>query len=287
MSAPLRSAPLCLRTVQDLRAQVSAWRAAGHRIALVPTMGALHEGHLSLVRLAKRHADRVIVSIFVNPTQFAPHEDFNSYPRTFDTDLALLSQEQTEVVYAPRLDQIYPSGFDLSIIIGGPAKAGLEDRFRPTFFHGVATVVAKLLTQTAPDLAFFGEKDFQQLAVIKQLARDLDLPVTILGGETVREADGLALSSRNVYLSPKERLTAPLLHQALQAIRKGLHQGQAAEDLITEQTEHLSQAGFLIDYCEIRDALTLGPSRDAPRRLLVAAKLGQTRLIDNIGVDEP
>ena len=278
--------PLCLRTVDDVRKQVAGWRADGLRVALVPTMGALHEGHLSLVRLAKQRADRVIISIFVNPTQFAPHEDFGSYPRTFDSDMALLAQEQADLVYAPLADQIYPSGFDLSIVIGGPAKAGLEDHFRPTFFQGVATVVAKLFTQCQPDLALFGEKDFQQLAVIRQLVRDLDLPVEVIGGQTVRETDGLALSSRNVYLSKQERQIAPQLHHALQIIRTGLLNGEDAATLIVEQKGHLQKTGFAIDYLELRDAQTLGPTRDAPRRLLVAAKLSNTRLIDNIGMDD-
>ena len=278
--------PLCLRTVEDLRKQVASWRAKGLRIALVPTMGALHAGHLSLVRLGRQQADRVIVSIFVNPTQFAPHEDFGSYPRTFDSDMALLAQDQTDCVYAPLADQIYPANFDLSIIIGGPAKAGLEDHFRPIFFHGVATVVAKLFTQSTPDLALFGEKDFQQLAVIRQLVRDLDLPVRIIGGETVREQDGLALSSRNVYLSPQERQTAPQLHHSLQVIRAGLLNGQVAASLIAQESLVLTGAGFVIDYLDLRDAQTLGPPRDAPRRLLVAAKLGGTRLIDNIGIED-
>ena len=278
--------PLCLRTVDDVRKQVAGWRADGLRVALVPTMGALHEGHLSLVRLAKQRADRVIISIFVNPTQFAPHEDFGSYPRTFDSDMALLAQEQADLVYAPLADQIYPSGFDLSIVIGGPAKAGLEDHFRPTFFQGVATVVAKLFTQCQPDLALFGEKDFQQLAVIRQLVRDLDLPVEVIGGQTVRETDGLALSSRNVYLSKQERQIAPQLHHALQIIRTGLLNGEDAATLIAEQKGHLQKTGFAIDYLELRDAQTLGPTRAAPRRLLVAAKLSNTRLIDNIGMDD-
>ena len=278
--------PLCLRTVEDLRKQVASWRAEGLRVALVPTMGALHEGHLSLVRIGRQQADRVIVSIFVNPTQFAPHEDFGSYPRTFDSDMALLARERAELVYAPLPDQMYPAGFDLSIIVGGAAKAGLEDHFRPTFFHGVATVVAKLFTQCAPDIALFGEKDFQQLAVIRQLVRDLDLPVRVIGCETVREPDGLALSSRNVYLSDSERQTATRLHRSLQAIRTGLLKGEDAAALITQESLVLTAAGFVIDYLALRDAQTLGPARDAPRRLLVAAKLGSTRLIDNIGIDD-
>ena len=276
------SQPLCLRTVQDMRRQVAAWRSEGLRVGLVPTMGALHDGHLSLVRRAKQEADRVIVSIFVNPTQFAPSEDFGSYPRTFDHDMMVLTREKTEAVYAPVASEIYPAGFDLSIVIGGPAKAGLEDRFRPTFFQGVATVVAKLFTQCQPDCAVFGEKDFQQLAVIRQLVRDLDLPVSIIGAPTLREADGLAMSSRNVYLSPEERQTAPQLHASLQRIKTGLAQGKPADALIAHECEILAKAGFLIDYLDWRDAGSLGPAQAGPNRLLVAAKLGTTRLIDNI-----
>ena len=277
--------PLCLTTVQDLRRQVAQWRSEGLRIALVPTMGALHEGHLSLVRRARQDADRIIVSIFVNPTQFAPSEDFGSYPRTFDRDLMLLEEEKAEAVYAPRPAEIYPEGFDLSIAIGGPAKAGLEDRFRPTFFQGVATVVAKLFTQSQVDCAVFGEKDFQQLAVIRQLVRDLDLPVRIIGAPTRRETDGLAMSSRNVYLSEDERQRAPQLHLALQAIRQGLMDGKKADALISEHSETLTGAGFEIDYLEWRDAQSLGPAQSGPTRLLIAAKLGKTRLIDNIAAD--
>ena len=277
--------PLCLTTVQDLRRQVAQWRSEGLRIALVPTMGALHEGHLSLVRRARQDADRIIVSIFVNPTQFAPSEDFGSYPRTFDRDLMLLEEEKAEAIYAPRPAEIYPEGFDLSIAIGGPAKAGLEDRFRPTFFQGVATVVAKLFTQSQVDCAVFGEKDFQQLAVIRQLVRDLDLPVRIIGAPTRRETDGLAMSSRNVYLSEDERQRAPQLHLALQAIRQGLMDGKNADALIAEHSETLTRAGFEIDYLEWRDAQSLGPAQSGPTRLLIAAKLGKTRLIDNIAAD--
>ena len=278
--------PLCLRTVVDLRAQVAGWRQQGLRVALVPTMGALHDGHLSLVRLARQQADRIIVSIFVNPTQFAPHEDFGSYPRTFDQDMALLAQEQVECVYAPLATEIYPAGFDLSIILGGPATAGLEDRFRPTFFHGVATVVAKLLSQSAPDIALFGEKDFQQLAVIRKLVRDLDLPVNVIGGPTIRETDGLALSSRNIYLSPPERQTAAYLHACLQEVRTAVVKGDDVEKACDLAKTQLQRAGFVVDYLEYRDAVTLGPAGSTPCRLLVAAKLGPTRLIDNIGIED-
>jgi pantoate--beta-alanine ligase len=272
--------------VLDLRAQVARWRQEGLRVALVPTMWALHQGHLSLVRLARQQADRIIVSIFVNPTQFAPHEDFGSYPRTFDQDMALLAQEQVECVYAPLAAEIYPPGFDLSIILGGPATAGLEDRFRPTFFHGVATVVAKLLIQSAPDIALFGEKDFQQLAVIRKLVRDLDLPVNVIGGPTIRETDGLALSSRNIYLSPQERHTAAQIHACLQEVRSAVLKGDDVEKACDLAKSQLQKTGFVVDYLEYRDAVTLGPAGSTPCRLLVAAKLGPTRLIDNIGIED-
>jgi len=205
-----------VRTVSALRRAVMRWRAAGERIALVPTMGALHAGHLALVRAARRRARRVVVSVFVNPAQFAPHEDFASYPRSWDTDLAALSAMGVDLVWAPAVAAMYPSGFATRIVLEGPATAGLEDKFRPHFFSGVATVVGKLLIQCAPDLAMFGEKDYQQLLVVTRLAEDLDLPVKIVAVATVREPDGLALSSRNSYLSAGERAAAPTLYRVLE-----------------------------------------------------------------------
>lgn len=282
------SQPDILATVPALRARVREWRASGQRIALVPTMGALHSGHVSLVELARQHADRVIVSIFVNPSQFAQHEDFSRYPRPFSADLVKLGNVGTDAVFHPEVAEMYPPGFCTSINLGGPAETGLEDRFRPTHFCGVATVVAKLLLQADPDVAVFGEKDFQQLAVIRQLVRDLDLPVEIVGGPTLREADGLAMSSRNVYLSPAERNIAPDLHQALQTTAQAIQAGTAIEAALGFARQTLTNAGFILDYLELRDSVTLAPVtkfEDQPLRLLVAARLGTTRLIDNIPVN--
>jgi pantoate--beta-alanine ligase len=217
--------------VASLRRALAGWRRAGERVALVPTMGALHEGHLALVRLARTEAEKVVVSIFVNPTQFAPNEDFSAYPRTLDEDLTKLAG-LADLVFTPAADEMYPPGSATTVSVAGPATVGLEDRFRPTHFAGVATVVAKLLVQALPDVAIFGEKDFQQLKVIARMARDLHLPVSIRGGVTEREPDGLALSSRNRYLSPAERARAPRLHRALRegaaAIRAGAAPNTAA-----------------------------------------------------------
>src|SRR5471032_1966924 len=209
--------PAVARTVSALRRAMEPYRKAGQRIALVPTMGALHRGHLALVREAQKRARRVVVSIFVNPTQFAPHEDFGSYPRRFETDIAALRDAKVDLVWAPSPEVMYPDGFATRIEPAGAAKAGLEDKFRPHFFGGVATVVAKMFTQTAPDFALFGQKDYQQLRVVTQMAKDLDLPLKVIGVPTVREQDGLALSSRNIYLSPSERSVAPTLYCVLKA----------------------------------------------------------------------
>jgi pantoate--beta-alanine ligase len=275
-------------TVAALRRSVARWRDDSATVALVPTMGALHAGHLSLVRRARRRADRVVVSIFVNPAQFAPTEDFSTYPRTFGADLALLSQENADLVWAPRaVDVMYPQGFATRIVPEGPATAGLEDKFRPDFFKGVATVVAKLFTQVTPDVALFGEKDFQQLKVVTRMARDLDLPVRVIGAPTVREKDGLALSSRNVHLSVDERAVAPVLHRVLKLCADKIAKGRPIATIVSEGREAISRAGFALDYLEARHAETLAPVRsakDEPVRLLVAAKLGTTRLIDNIAV---
>src|SRR3954447_2917663 len=201
--------PIIVRTLPRLRRELDRLRARKSRVALVPTMGALHDGHLALVRLAKRRAEKVVVSIFVNPAQFTPTEDFGSYPRTWKADVARLAAEKVDLIWNPDVKTMYPAGFATKILIEGPAAAGLEDRFRPHFFGGVATVVGKLFTQCRPDVALFGEKDFQQLRVVAQMARNLDLGVRVIGAPTLRERDGLAMSSRNVYLSPEERLKAP------------------------------------------------------------------------------
>jgi pantoate--beta-alanine ligase len=267
------------------RALVRLRRA--ERIALVPTMGALHRGHLQLVRLARRRARRVIVSIFVNPTQFGPTEDLATYPRTFAQDVAALTELDVDLVWAPTADVMYPDGFATRIVPEGPALAGLEDKFRPHFFAGVATVVAKLFTQCRPDIALFGEKDFQQLRVITRMARDLDLPVKVTGVPTVREADGLALSSRNVYLTPQEREVAPTLYRVLSECAARIATARPLADTLADGRRMIEQAGFALDYLEARHAETLAPISSAnagPVRLLVAARLGKTRLIDNIGV---
>jgi pantoate--beta-alanine ligase len=276
-----------VRTVSALRRAVMRWRAAGERIALVPTMGALHAGHLALVRAARRRARRVVVSIFVNPAQFAPHEDFASYPRSWDTDLDALSDMGVDLVWAPPVAAMYPPGFATRIVPQGPATAGLEDKFRPHFFSGVATVVGKLLIQCAPDLAMFGEKDYQQLLVVTRLAKDLDLPVKIVAVATVREADGLALSSRNSYLSAGERAAAPTLYRVLEDCAGKIARGALPARALDEGAAAIERAGFVLDYLEARHADTLAPLSslaDGPIRLLVAARIGKTRLIDNIAV---
>ena len=279
--------PTVARTVPSLRRALAPFRDTGERIALVPTMGALHRGHLALVREARRRARHVVVSIFVNPTQFAPHEDFGSYPRGFAADLKALQTAKADLVWAPSAEVMYPAGFATRIEPQGAAKAGLEDKFRPHFFGGVATVVAKLFTQTAPDFALFGEKDYQQLRVVTQMAQDLDLAVKVIGVPTVREQDGLALSSRNAYLSAAERSAAPLLYLVLKTSAVRIKQGEPIEMVLEEARAEIGRAGFALDYLEARHALTLAPivsRKDGPIRLLLAAKIGKTRLIDNIAV---
>ena len=279
--------PKVARTRAALARHVRAFREAGESIALVPTMGALHSGHVALVRRARRQADRVIVSIFVNPTQFAPHEDLARYPRTWRADLAVLSREDVDLVWAPSVEEMYPPQFATRIAPEGPAVAGLEDKFRPHFFGGVATVVAKLFVQCQPDWAVFGQKDFQQLKVVTRMARDLDLPLRIIGVPTVREKDGLALSSRNAYLSPRERTAAPALHRALSTCAAAIRKGAPLARALDAARKSVRQAGFKLDYLEARNADTLAPvasRRDGPIRLLVAARIGGTRLIDNLQV---
>jgi pantoate--beta-alanine ligase len=250
-------------------------------------MGALHEGHASLVRVAKRRAGKVIVSIFVNPTQFAPSEDFGSYPRTWKADLATLASENVDLIWSPDARTMYPDGFATRVLTEGPAVVGLEDRFRPHFFGGVTTVVGKLFIQCRPDIAIFGEKDFQQLRVVTQMASDLDLGVKVVGSRTVRERDGLAMSSRNVYLSPKERRAAPELYRAMKEAARRLRAGERVGAAVAKGTKIMTQAGFVLDYFEARHADTLRPIKslnEEPIRILVAARLGKTRLIDNIGL---
>jgi pantoate--beta-alanine ligase len=279
--------PMVVRTVPALRRAVEALRARKATTALVPTMGALHDGHVSLVRQAKRRAGKVIVSIFVNPTQFAPTEDFGSYPRTWQADIARLAAENVDLIWHPDVKAMYPDGFATRIVPEGPATAGLEDRFRPHFFGGVATVVGKLFTQVRPDFAIFGEKDFQQLRVVTQMARDLDLGVKVIGAKTVRERDGLAMSSRNVYLSPEQRRAAPELHRVMKESASRLRAGEAVGPVMAAGAKSIKNAGFALDYLEVRHAETLAPIgslKDGPMRMLVAARIGSTRLIDNIAV---
>ena len=282
----MASALKIARTVPALRRALEPLRRRD-KIALVPTMGALHAGHIALVRQAKRRARRVVVSIFVNPTQFAPTEDFGSYPRRFAGDIAALKAENVDLVWAPSPEAMYPEGFATRIAPEGAALAGLEDKFRPHFFGGVATVVAKLFTQVAPDFAMFGEKDYQQLRVVTQMAKDIDLPVKVVGVPTVRETDGLALSSRNAYLSETERERAPKLYRVLKASAGDIKGGADVERALVAGRGIIELAGFALDYLEARHALTLKPIRarsEGPMRLLVAARLGKTRLIDNIAV---
>ena len=281
------SSPMIARTVPALRRALEGLHKRKATIALVPTMGALHDGHVSLVRLAKQRARRVVVSIFVNPTQFAPTEDFGSYPRTWKADLAKLTAEGVDLIWNPDVKTMYPDGFASRILTDGPATAGLEDRFRPHFFGGVTTVVGKLFAQCRPDFAIFGEKDFQQLRVVARMAADLDLAVKVVGSKTVRERDGLAMSSRNVYLSPEERHAAPVLFQTL---KETAHRLRGGDDLKAAQRggeQRITATGFAVDYFEARHAETLAPVasiKDGPLRILVAARIGNTRLIDNVAV---
>lgn len=277
--------PEIASTIAELRRRLATERKLGMRIGLVPTMGALHEGHLSLVRDTKARCGITVVSIFVNPAQFGPNEDFARYPRTFESDCAKLAG-LADVVFAPSVSEMYPDGFATRVEVGGPAL-GLESDFRPHFFAGVATVVAKLLVAVLPDEATFGEKDYQQLLVIRRLIADLGLPIEIVAGETVREADGLAMSSRNAYLAPEERKIASHLNLVLREVAKKVELGEPVASAQKWGEESLLRAGFSsVDYVDVRDAETLAllDSFSRPARVLAAAKIGTTRLIDNIAV---
>lgn len=274
------------RTVAVLRQTIKDWRGQGLRVALVPTMGALHAGHMALVTRARQMADRVVASVFVNPTQFGPQEDFASYPRRESQDALLLMKTGAHGLYAPSVDEMYPEGFATAITVGGPSE-GLCGDFRPGHFSGVATVVTKLLLQSGVDVALFGEKDYQQLQVIRRMVRDLDIPVEIEGVPTVRESDGLAMSSRNAYLTPEERAVAPELHRTLAEMAERLAAGAALADQVAWGRQRLLGTGFsAIDYLSVRDAVRLTPleSISRPARILVAAHLGKARLIDNVAV---
>lgn len=275
------------RTVAELRREIAQARAKGRKIGFVPTMGALHEGHVSLARISCARGAFSVVSIFVNPAQFAPTEDFNRYPRTEEADATKLRMaEACDLLFIPTAAEMYPNGFATTVSVGGPSE-GLETDFRPHFFGGVATVVTKLLTQIAPDFAVFGEKDYQQLLVIKRLVADLNLPVEIMPGFTVREPDGLAMSSRNAYLSPDERATAASLNRILLEVARAAQRGMDLRAAEKMGEDALLEAGFQkVDYVAIRDATTLAAITrlDGPARVLAAAHLGKTRLIDNLGV---
>lgn len=275
-----------IRTVADLRQATAPWRRKAEPIALVPTMGALHAGHISLVQAAKRAAKHTIVSIFVNPTQFAPNEDLDRYPRDEDGDVGRLRENEVDMVWAPPAEEMYPEGYSTYVSAGSTAN-GLETDFRPHFFQGVATIVLKLLNQVAPDYVTFGEKDYQQLCVVRQMVRDLNVPTEIIAVPTVREKDGLALSSRNAYLAPREREVAPHLHRTICEVAEAAKTGNLGV-LRADAAMKLLSLGFnKVDYVEIRDAETLGtfdPSSGRPGRVLAAAWLGRTRLIDNVSI---
>jgi pantoate--beta-alanine ligase len=277
--------PIVVDTVPALRAAIRDWRRDGLSVALVPTMGALHDGHISLVRAALATADRCIVSIFVNPAQFAPTEDLDKYPRQLARDLDRLTEAGAHLAFTPTVSEMYPAGFATKISVGGPSS-GLESDFRPTFFEGVTTVVAKLFLQALPDRAVFGEKDYQQLCVVRKLCHDLDLPVDIVGAPTVRDAHGLAMSSRNAYLDAAELDVARQLNFILRQAAAALAAGTDETDVTGKATAALLGAGFdSVDYVAARESLTLTSwRRDRDGRLLAAAWLGRTRLIDNVEV---
>ena len=277
-----------VRTVAALRRQLDEWRAAGDTIALVPTMGALHDGHLALVRAARERACRVVASLFVNPTQFAPGEDFTRYPRDETGDMADFRSAGVDLVYAPGTEDMYPPGFATTVMPGGAAQ-GLEASYREGFFSGVATVVLKLFMQTGADVAVFGEKDYQQLVVVKQMVRDLDLRIDIVPVATVREADGLAMSSRNAYLGAAERDRAAGLFRILMETRGVLGEGEPPSVAIRNASRRLEAAFDAVDYLSLRDPATLGAveTRASAARLLSAVRLGGTRLIDNVAVTLP
>jgi len=279
--------PQIVTTIAELRHRIAAFREDESLIGLVPTMGALHAGHLSLVREAEKHVDTVIVSIFVNPAQFAPHEDYDRYPRTLEADAEKLGAAgETDLIFAPSPGEMYPEGFASRIEMGGPAL-GLESEVRPHFFSGVATVVAKLLIAAMPDVAMFGEKDYQQLLVVRRLAADLGLGTRILGAPIVRERDGLAMSSRNAYLKPEERKIAGRLNAVLQQLAGALRGGEAVAAVEAKGKRALLDAGFAaVDYVAVRDAETLAPlaKPGGAARILAAATVGATRLIDNMAV---
>ena len=274
-----------IRALDALRNAIAGFREAGERIALVPTMGALHAGHMALVEAARRAADRVVVSIFVNPTQFGPNEDFAQYPRKELADSTMLKKAGVDLLWMPPLEVMYPNGLETDVSVSGVSEV-LDGAHRPGHFDGVATVVSRLFAQVTPDVALFGEKDWQQLAVIRQMVRDRKLTLDIAGVVTQRDDDGLALSSRNAYLVPEDRARAVALPRALGAAGRAIAEGGDPEAALAQARETLSAAGFDIDYVALADAATLGdPDPARPMRLLAAARIGRTRLIDNIAVN--
>ncbi len=275
-----------LRTVAELRGVVRGWKAAGDMVGVVPTMGALHDGHLSLARRARKECDRVITTIFVNPKQFNNPEDLKQYPRSETADAALLATVPVDTIFAPQPEEVYPDGYMTTVSVGGVSEP-LEGRMRPGHFDGVATVVTKLFGMTLADRGYFGQKDWQQLQVVQRLVRDLNLPVAVVGCETIREADGLAMSSRNLRLDSAARAKAPVLYAAITAAAEDIRAGQSDRMAIREAAEKVRAAGFeRVEYIELRDAETLMPSDDSsrPRRMLAAAWTGGVRLIDHIPV---
>lgn len=279
------SGPHISRTISDLRTQVKEWRRQGLSVAMVPTMGALHDGHLSLMREALSRADRCIVSIFVNPTQFAPTEDLDKYPRQLERDLERLAEVGVQLAFTPSPDEVYPEGFATKVVVGGPS-AGLETDFRPHFFEGVATVVSKLFLQATPDCAVFGQKDYQQLCVVRRMCRDLDIPVEIIGAPTVRDAHGLAMSSRNAYLDAGQLAIARQMNVILYSAAATIAGGADPDKATSGASRALLDAGFRsVDYVAVRESGSLGPWQpETEGRLLAAAWLGSTRLIDNVAI---
>lgn len=278
--------PKIVRTVASLRRETAAWRIDNHRYAVVPTMGALHEGHLTLVREGLARAERVVVTIFVNPKQFGASEDLSRYPRDEEGDVARLAEAGAHLIFAPLPGEVYPENFATTVSMAGPAKAGLEDKFRPHFFDGVATIVAKLFIQSEADFAMFGEKDYQQLAVVTRMANDLNIPIEVVGVPTLREDDGLAMSSRNRYLTRQERQQATAIYRSILQAAEKIRGGGSPQSATRAAARSLTTLGFKVDYVAARNAETLAvpAEHDEPMRILAAAWLGKTRLIDNIEV---
>jgi pantoate--beta-alanine ligase len=279
--------PKIIRTVEGLRRETAKWRKDGHTVAIVPTMGALHEGHLTLVAEGLEHADRVIVTIFVNAKQFGANEDLSRYPRDEASDVAKLAAAGAHLIFAPKAEEMYGENFSTTVALKGPAKANLEDKFRPHFFDGVATIVAKLFIQSGADFAIFGQKDYQQLQVVTRMARDLDMPIEVIGVPTVRAPDGLALSSRNQYLTKTERHQATAIYKSLNQAAEKIRNGADPQKAMRAASRSLTTLGFKVDYVTARNAETLDvplSRSDEPLRLLAAAWIGKTRLIDNIEV---